>query len=135
MNKKSLFLYGCMAILIIGVWFAYQKITDDTYEGMSIIPKHHKDIPLYEGLKPTDSVYVIEGNKWSDVYSFYIHELPRLGWKVEYEDSALNDNKSDSDWAGFNSRWIKEGFEGELWISAHFNKYEEKTEVIFDKTP
>ena len=133
MNKKNLVLYCGTAILIIVAWSAYQKITDNTYEGMSIIPEKHKDIPLFEGLKPTNSEYVIKGNKWREVYSFYFDELHSLGWKVEYEGSALNDYNSDNDWAGFNSKWTKEGFEGELWISAHFNKYEEQTEVIFDK--
>ena len=133
MSKKSLLLYGCIAILIAMGWFTYQKVTDDTYEGMSIIPEQHKDIPLFEGLKPTEHAYVIKGNHWEDIYAFYMSKLPSLGWKVEHEQSALNDN--DNDWSGFYSRWRKEGFNGELWISASYNQFDEETKVIFDKTP
>jgi hypothetical protein len=32
------------------------------------------------------------------------------------------------------SRWRKEDFAGELWISAHYNLNEDQTEVMFDKT-
>jgi len=134
-RKKSLLLYGCIAILIAVGWFAYQKVTDDTYEGMSIIPEQHKDIPLFEGLKPTSHQYVIKGNHWKDIYEFYMRKLPSLGWKVEHEQSALDDNDTENDWSGFYSRWRKEGFDGELWISADYNQFDEKTEVIFDKIP
>ncbi|MEW5597081.1 hypothetical protein ABGT24_27060 [Peribacillus frigoritolerans] len=135
MSKKIWLIYGFLAILIVAGWFTYQKITDDTYEGMSIIPEQHKDIPLFEGLKSTRSHYVIKGNRWEDIYNFYMNKLPKLGWKVEYEQSALDDNNNENDWSGFDSRWRKEGFDGELWISASYNQYDEETEVLFDKTP
>ncbi len=102
---------------------------------MSIIPEQHKDIPLFDGLKLTRNQYVLKGNKWINIYDFYLNELPDLGWKIKYEDSALNDDDSKNDWSGFNFRWRKEGFDGELWISASYNQFEEQTEVIFDKTP
>ncbi|MFV2048252.1 hypothetical protein ACEWK1_12835 [Metabacillus sp. YM-086] len=86
-------------------------------------------------MKPTEHQYVVKGNKWIDIYNFYLKELPALVWKVEYEDSALNDGDTENDWSGFYSRWIKEGFDGELWISANYNQFDEQTEVIFDKTP
>lgn len=127
--------FAVIALLIAVCWFTYKQITDDTYDGMSIIPEHHKDIPLFEGLKPTEHQYVVKGNKWTDIYNFYLKELPALGWKVEYEDSALNDGDTENDWSGFYSRWRKEGFDGELWISANYNQFDEQTEVIFDKTP
>ncbi|CAH0295068.1 MULTISPECIES: hypothetical protein [Bacillaceae] len=44
MNKKNFLLIGSLVFLIFLGWFAYQKATDDTYEGMSIIPEQHKDI-------------------------------------------------------------------------------------------
>lgn len=135
MNKKRLMLYGLIASLLISGGFVYHKISDDTYEGMSIIPEQHKDIPVFKGLKPTRNHYVSPGNQWKDIYNFYLKELPTLGWKMEHEDSALNDNDSKNDWSGFHSRWRKEGFDGELWISASYNQFEDNTEVIFDKTP
>ncbi|MDC3413246.1 hypothetical protein NC797_14425 [Aquibacillus sp. 3ASR75-11] len=70
MNKKSLLLYVCITILITMGWLSYQKATDDTYEGMSIIPEQHKDIPLYKGLKPTQNEYVIRGNHWEKFMIF-----------------------------------------------------------------
>ncbi|WP_028784794.1 hypothetical protein [Thalassobacillus devorans] len=135
MNKKRLMLYGLIASLLISSGFVYYKITDDTYEGMSIIPEQHKDIPVYQGLKPTKSNYVSLGNQWTEIYNFYLKELPELGWEVEHADSALDDNNSKNDWSGFHSRWRKEGFDGELWISASYSQFENYTEVTFDKTP
>lgn len=135
MNKRKFLIVGSVVVSILLGWFAYQKATDDIYEGMSIIPENHKDIPLFEGLEPTRSHYVIKGNRWEQIYNFYMNELPKLGWKVEYEQSALDDNNNENDWSGFYSRWRKEGFDGELRISASYNQYDEKTEVMFDKTP
>ncbi|MDQ0882069.1 hypothetical protein [Peribacillus sp. V2I11] len=135
MNKNDFLLLGSVVLLLFLGWFAYQKATDDTYEGMSIIPEQHRDIPLFEGLKPTRSHYVIKGNRWEDIYNFYMNKLPKLGWKVEYEQSALDDNDDENDWSGFHSRWRKEGFDGELWISASYNQYDYETELLFDKTP
>jgi hypothetical protein len=134
-SRKSLLLSVGIAILIAMSWFAYHKVTDDTYEGMSIIPEQHKDIPLFEDLKPTDHNYVIKGYHWEEIYDFYMSKLPSLGWKVEHAQSALDDNDVENDWSGFYSRWRKEGFDGELWISANYNQIDEKTEVTFDKTP
>lgn len=135
MNKKFFILFGSVAIFIFLGGFTYQKVTDDTYEGMSIIPEQHKDIPLFEGLESTRSQYVIKGNRWEDIYNFYTNELPKLGWKVEYEQSALDDDHHENDWSGFYSLWRKEGFDGELRVSASYNQYDEKTEVMFDKIP
>jgi len=135
MKKINWLIFVVILVLITVGWFVYQKITDDTYQGMSIIPEKHEDIPLFEGLEPTEHEYVIEGNRWIDIYEFYLKELPKLGWNIEYEGSALNDNDPDNDWSGFHSGWRKEGFDGELGISAHYNQYEEQTEVSFDKTP
>lgn len=35
MNQRNLLLYGSIVILMVVSWFAYQKVTDDTYDGMS----------------------------------------------------------------------------------------------------
>ncbi|MCM3584716.1 hypothetical protein M3182_03020 [Mesobacillus maritimus] len=134
MHKRNFLLLGIVIIFILLGWFAYQKATDDTYEGMSIIPEQHKDIPLYEGLKPTRSHYEIKGNRWEEIYQFYMNELPKLGWEVEHEQTALEDDNNENDWSGFYSLWIKDGFNGELRISASYNHYDEITKVIFDKT-
>jgi hypothetical protein len=135
MKKINRLIFGFIAVLIAMGWFAYQKITDDTYDGMSIIPEQHEDIPLFDGLEPTDHEYVIEGDYWKDIYDFYVKELPKHGWKMEHMNTVLNDEDAENDWAGFDSRWRKEGFDGVLWISAGYNPLEDQTEVIFDKTP
>ncbi|WP_243355491.1 hypothetical protein [Bacillus litorisediminis] len=135
MKKTNWLIFGFLVILIGMGWLLYQKMTDDTYEGMSIIPEEYEDIPIYEGLEPTEHVYVIDGNRWIDIYEFYLKELPKHGWNIEYEGSVLNDNDPENDWGGFRFRFRKEGFHGELSISAHFNQFEEQTEVIFDKRP
>ncbi|WP_077212323.1 hypothetical protein [Bacillus dakarensis] len=135
MKKLNWLIFGIIIIFIAAGWFVYHKITDDTYQGMSIIPEKHEDIPLFQGLEPTEHVYVLDGNRWNDIYDFYLKKLPQLGWKLEYESSALTDHDSENDWSGFHSRWRKEGFDGELSISAHYNQYEQQTEVSFDQTP
>lgn len=135
MKKKNLLFFGSVLIFIILGWFSYEKITADAYEGMTIIPEQQKDIPLYKGLKPTRSLYVIEGDRWEDIYLFYQKELPKHGWSVEYIQSALDDEDEENDWSGFYSRWRKEGFDGVLRISAHYQSFDEKTEVSFDKHP
>lgn len=135
MNKTNWLIFGFFMILIVTGWYLYQKYTDDTYEGMSIIPEEHKDIPFFKGLEPTEVVYVIDGNQWGDIHDFYLEELPRHGWILEYNGSALHDKDPENDWGGFHTRWRKKGFEGELIISAHYNQFDERTEVIFDKTP
>ncbi|MCP3740335.1 hypothetical protein [Rossellomorea sp. BNER] len=135
MRKIYKLFYGFIIVCIGISLFSYQKITDDTYKGMSIIPEQHKDIPLFEGLEPTGHQYIISGDKWMGIYDFYKKELPKFGWKLEYIDTALNDQDPENDGSGFYSHWRKEGFDGELWISAHYNLWEDQTEVIFDKTP
>ena len=132
MAQKRLLLYGIMSILFLISIFIYQKVTDDTYKGMTIIPEQQKDIPLYEGLEPTEYYYKIDGDHWSKVYEYYLEELPKQGWTVEYKDTALDDNDSENDWSGFYSRWRKPGFDGELSLSAHYNHSEDQTEVMFD---
>ncbi|BCB03834.1 hypothetical protein [Bacillus sp. KH172YL63] len=135
MRKKSLFLSVGITLLIAISWFALHKLTDDTHENMSIIPEQHKDIPLFENLKPAGHYYVIKGNHWEDIYDFYMSKLPSLGWKMERAKSALDDIDAENDASGFDSHWSKEGFDGELWISATYNQLDDKTEVIFDRTP
>jgi hypothetical protein len=134
MTKKRTIFGVIVLLFIIICWFLYQKITDDTYKGMSIIPEEHNDIPLFNGLEPTEHQYIMKGNHWEDIYHFYMKELPGLDWQKEYTGSALDDKEADNDWNGFMSRWRKEDFDGELWISAHYNQSEDQTEVMFDKT-
>jgi hypothetical protein len=136
MNKIKWIVIGTiMILLVVGGGFVYSKMTDETYEGMSIIPEQHEDIPLIEGMEPTRTHYIIEGDRWKDVYDFYFRELPELGWENEYNYSALEDQDTENDWGGFITRWTKEGFEGELSISASFDKFDDQTEVMFDQTP
>jgi hypothetical protein len=60
--------------------------------------------------------------------------LPGLGWQMDYIKSALDGDEAENDWGGFMSRWRKDDFDGELWISSHYNQNEDQTEVMFDKT-
>lgn len=136
MNRIKWAILGAIIVsLVAGGRFIYIKMTDDTYEGMSIIPEQHDDIPLIEGMEPTRTQYIIEGDRWKDVYDFYFEKLPDLGWKNEYFHSALGDDDPENDWGGFDSRWTKNGFEGELSISASYDKFDEQTEVMFDQNP
>jgi hypothetical protein len=105
-------------------------MTDETYEGMSIIIDQHKDIPLFKGLKPTRSEYIMKGNYWNEIYDFYLKELPKYGWKAEYLQKDEN-----NDVPGFMSIWRKKGLDWELTIGGGFVKAENQTEVTFDKNP
>ncbi|MGJ9386190.1 hypothetical protein [Salipaludibacillus sp. CF4.18] len=132
MKKINWLIYGTITIVIIAGWFTYQKVTDDTYEGMSIIPEQHEDIPLFEGLRPTEHEYFLGGNHWNEIYDFYLKQLPKYGWEVSYKQSSSDEN---SDAMGFTSRWRKKGIEWELSIYGSYFKMNNQTEVIFDKTP
>ncbi|MFD0824663.1 hypothetical protein ACT8ZR_03235 [Neobacillus sp. M.A.Huq-85] len=135
LKTKWIFFAAVIILLVAGGWYGYQKMNDHTYEGMSIIPEQHDDIPLFEGLEPTENQYVIDGDHWKDLYDFYFKKLPKLGWKNEYVQSALDDHDPENDWGGFDSRWTKKGFKGELTINASYNKTNQQTQVIFDQTP
>jgi hypothetical protein len=135
LSRVSWILIGLLGTFFILIIFIYQNYTDDTYKGMSIIIENEKDIPLYKGLQPTDHTYVIDGDQWEEIYHFYITKLLDFGWKVEYVQSALSDNDTSNDWSGFRSTWRKKGFDGELSIFGYYNKYDDQTEIIFDKTP
>ena len=133
-NIKWLF-YIFIALGVIICWYSYQKVTDETYEGMTIIPEEHDDIPLFEGLEPTRNDYIMDGNHWEDIYDYYLAELPKMGWEVNQLESALDDPDTENDWSGFFSTWRKEGFDGELSLSSLYNTNENKTEVKFDQFP
>ncbi|WP_227396016.1 hypothetical protein [Jeotgalibacillus aurantiacus] len=135
MNKTKWLASGALLMLIAVGWFVYQQLKEDPYQGMSIIPEEHDDIPLFNGLELDDHQYVLEGDRWIDIHQFYLNKLPELGWDIQYQESALDDHEAENDWGGFYSRWRKEGFDGELTISANFNSFEEQTEVIYDKNP
>ncbi|WP_160723430.1 hypothetical protein [Bacillus sp. USDA818B3_A] len=136
MNKIKWFLVGTFTILLIsGGWLGYLKMTDDTYEGMSIIPEQQDDIPLFKGLEPNENHYVIEGDHWKEIYDFYFKKLPKHGWENQYVQSALDDNDPENDWGGFDSSWTKKGFEGELSISASYDRSDQQTKIIFDQNP
>ncbi|MFD2806101.1 hypothetical protein [Litchfieldia salsa] len=71
----------------------------------------------------------------TDIYDYYMSELPKQGWQLKYNDSDLNDTDLHNDWSGFDSGWRKEGIDGVLSLAAYYNKSEEQTEVKFDKFP
>lgn len=128
--RKRWIIFVIIAFSIVISWFAYQKITDGTYKGMSIIPEQRTDIPLFKGLKPTSHNYIMEGDHCVEIYNFYMNVLPRNGWKV---DSLSNTNDSENNWSGFMSWWEKEEFDGKLMVSTYYKQTEKQTVVIFDK--
>ncbi|MFB4166904.1 hypothetical protein [Virgibacillus sp. JSM 102003] len=128
MKKTNGLIIGVIVLSFIIVWFAYQNVTDDTYEGMSIIPER-RDIPLFTGLEPTRSNYVMEGNQWKEIKNFYFKKLPKRGWNVVYKDTSPNKNGS-----GFITRWRKHGLEWGLSVYSSYSETNNQTEVIFDKT-
>lgn len=134
MSKKNWRIIGVVVILLIISGYSIQKLTDETYQGMSIIPEEHIDIPLFDGLEPTEHQYIMKDDHWRNIFYFYMEELPYLGWELAHVESALDDKHAENDWSGFRTRWRKDGFEGELWISAQYNETENQTEVMFDKT-
>jgi hypothetical protein len=75
---------------------------------------------------------MISGDRWGEIYTYYNDQLALNGWKVLFEDTSLNNNDSEDEWGGFYSRWRKEGFEGELWLSAGYDKENKQTSVLFD---
>jgi len=113
-------------ILVIIVGICYQKVTDETYKGMSVIPEERKDIGLYKGLEPRRTDYVIEGDHWKEIYEYYINNLPKRGWTLTFKDSKERKNISN----GY-ATWEKEG-QGELNISTIFTPEENQTQVMFD---
>lgn len=132
--KKRNWLYLCLVVLLFTAgWYGYRAATDDTYEGMSIVPEKTKDIPLYPGLEPTRSDYVMEGDSWQEVFAFYEKQLPKHGWVLSMKGSALDDKDPENDWSGAYSQWTKDDFE--LWVSAGYNQWDNQTEVTFDRTP
>ncbi|WP_053367921.1 hypothetical protein [Bacillus sp. FJAT-27245] len=136
MHKIKWGLFSLIVILlVVGGIGTYQKATDNTYEGMSIIPEQHDDIPLFKGLEPDQSQYAIEGDRWQEISDYYSKKLPKLGWSNVYMQTALDDDDPENDWGGFYSRWKKSGFDGELSVYGSYNEFDDQTEVMFDKTP
>lgn len=122
---KRFWLYTCLVVFVLGI-IGYQKLTDDTYDGMSVIPEKRKDIGLYKGLEPRQSDYVMKGNHWKKIYNYYLKNLPKYGWVLEHKES--NENESIP---GGVASWIKEG-QGELDIITSYFPQEDQTQVIFD---
>lgn len=114
-------LFSCLLVLVLGI-IGYQKMNDETYDGMSVIPEKRKDIGLYKGLEPRRTDYVIDGNHAKGIYEYYLKNLPKHGWKLEFKDS----NKSSA-----YARWNKEG-QGVLNIQTSYIPQEKNTEVMFD---
>jgi hypothetical protein len=134
--KKRNWLYLCFIVLLCTAgWYGYQKMTDDTYEGMSIIPEEHKDIPLYPGLEPQRNDYVMKGDSWREVAAFYEKQMPKHGWTLKMKHSSLDDKDPTNDWSGAFYDWTKKGFNGVLSISTGYNQMENVTDVMFDQTP
>ncbi|PLR78130.1 hypothetical protein CU633_06310 [Bacillus sp. V3-13] len=133
MKRNSWFILLFIAVIALTIWFFYLKVIDNRHAGMSIIPEQEDDIPLFEGLEPNEHDYVLAGNRVNDIYDFYERELPKNGWKVSQK--PILEMNQDNHESSFYSQWKKSGFDGELSVSAHYNKQEGRTEVVFDKTP
>lgn len=115
--------------LVVVAGINYQRATDTTYAGMTIIPEHHNDIPLYKGLTPTEYDYVMKGDHWEDIYIFYMEELPKHGWSVSFQQTS----RADAPAPGFYSLWQKAGVDYELLVKASYFPSRKQTEVRFDK--
>jgi hypothetical protein len=100
MKHTKLLLPIALAVLLAAGGWVYKYVTNETYEGMSIIPEDHEDIPLFNGLEPRRDDYVIEGDHWEDIYAFYMKKLPGKGWKLRHKGSAMDGNDPANDWAG-----------------------------------
>jgi hypothetical protein len=117
-------------LLFAGGFYVYHQEQKERYNGMTFIPEHSEDVPLYKGLKPKSPEYTIDGDSWEDILSFYKRVLPEHGWKEIYVQSSPD---SSEDGAGFMSAWQKEGQEWELTINASYFHCNNQTEVVFDK--
>jgi hypothetical protein len=125
MKKILLMKISIPLMLLAVILITYHSLTNSTYAGMTIIPEKHDDIPLYSKLKPKKAAYIVSGEKWEEIYFYYLNELPKYGWEKEY-------SQAEEGWDGFMSRWTKKDFEGTLSIDGFYNPFTEKTEVIFD---
>jgi hypothetical protein len=132
-KKTSYFVAGLVAILIVAAWFVHHKRSiEEAYSGMSIIPGQRKDVPLFEGLKPSNPDFVMKGNHWKEIYEFYLQELPKHGWKAEHKITRTNET---GDSHSFDTSWRKKGLDWELTVMGGYIKMTNQTEVIFDKLP
>jgi len=132
MGKHFWIIFGLIILLVSISWFAYQQIINDVDE--KFIIEEYGGIPLFYGLKSDNHKYVIKGNYCEEIYDFYLKELRKYGWEIEYDYSIYNNNDTNNDWKGFISRWTKAGFGSELWVLTNYNQLEKQTEVIFDIT-
>jgi uncharacterized protein with PQ loop repeat len=131
LKTKHIFFILISLFLISGGLFFYFQERQERYDGLSFIPERSKDVPLYEGLKPNGAPgYIMSGDHWQDIMSFYRTVLPKNGWIEVYIQSS---GASTEDGAGFLSAWQKEGQDWELTIDAGYYENTDRTEVTFDK--
>jgi hypothetical protein len=120
--KKAYLLWIALIILVVIGFIVYQKIKDDPYEGMSVIPEQRKDIGLYKKLELKDGHYVVKKNHLKEIHKFYLKNLQKSGWELEYDEVFKS---------GFMSRWTKPN-QGKLNISGGYSHNDNQTEVRFD---
>ena len=118
--------------ILAGGFLYYYEVYFAKYKGMTFIPEQSDNVPLYDGLEPDGNrVYIIAGNHWKEIISFYQTELQKTGWNEVYVQSSESPYE---DGAGFISAWEKDGQEWGLSIQAGYYEQTNQTEVLFDKS-
>lgn len=111
-------------VFFVFLYFSIYEKYPNAHEGMSVIPENTDDIPLYKGLTPRDSDYVINGNKTKDIFDYYELNLEKNGWKTI-------SSKYHEQYQGFEQDWEKEG--EVLHLLSQYQEAEDETTVLFDK--
>lgn len=122
MKNLTKVLLGVVIILLISI-FAYRN-----YFQAVEIPKSFidSDIPIFKGLKYNEDIqsFQISGNKMENIYDFYMKEMQKNGWELQYEQLRAAEN-------GFETRWNKRSKQ-ELSILGYYDDNMEETNVILD---
>ncbi|MFF2879146.1 hypothetical protein ACFVR2_22900 [Gottfriedia sp. NPDC057991] len=122
MKKIHLLWLALIILIAVGGFIVYQKIQGDPHEGMSVIPEQRKDIGLYKKLELKDGHYVVKRNHLKEIHNFYLKDLQKSGWELEYDEVFQS---------GFMSRWTKPN-QGKLNISGGYSHNDNQTEIRFD---
>ncbi|MBY6037799.1 hypothetical protein KUV80_14095 [Fictibacillus nanhaiensis] len=91
--KKMIVILGVMGVFLVSGFSVYSYMSKkDQYIGQTVVPEERNDLPLYEGLTFSDHDYVIKGNHWHAIYTFYKEKLPENGWKLVHTQASLEGN-------------------------------------------
>ncbi|MGA4720875.1 hypothetical protein [Fictibacillus nanhaiensis] len=127
LNKRMLLFFVFILLMVLSAALYKFVLEKDRYSSVSIVPEHRNDLPLYKGLEFQDHHYLIKGNHWYEIYTFYRDTLPHHGWKPVYKQASIED------WGGFMLRFQKG--DKELHIDGGWNPNVNETETTFDLNP